>query len=315
MTDAIGGYFGLELAVSQEYHSQALHLNTGRNSLEYILRAKGYNKIYIPFFTCNVLLEPLLRLGIKYDFYHIDENLDPIFDYNKIKETEVFLYTNYFGVKDERVEKLANKKMNLIIDNAQSFFSKRIVNVDTFYSPRKFLGVPDGAYLYTNQKLNENLENDNSYNRFNHLIIRHDSNAESGYTSFLKNDQKLNLQNIKYMSMLTRKILTSVDYISIAEKRKKNYAYLNQSLNNRNYLKIQKPSHQVPMTYPFWSDDKRLKEKLKKNRIFCATYWPNVLDWTTRDQLESRLTKEIIHLPIDQRYGETEMNKILDLIN
>lgn len=39
---AIGGYFELELPYSEEYHKNALRLNTGRNAFEYILRSKKY---------------------------------------------------------------------------------------------------------------------------------------------------------------------------------------------------------------------------------------------------------------------------------
>ena len=72
--DAIGGYFSLELPIHEEYHKYALKLNTGRNCLEYILRCRHYSKVYIPYYTCDVILEPLQKLGIAFDFYHI--NLD-----------------------------------------------------------------------------------------------------------------------------------------------------------------------------------------------------------------------------------------------
>ena len=36
---------------------------------------------------------------------------------------------------------------NVIIDNAQSLFAKPINGVYNVYSPRKFVGVPDGCYV------------------------------------------------------------------------------------------------------------------------------------------------------------------------
>lgn len=45
----IGGYFELELPTFPEYHCEAIALNSGRFCLEYILRCRNYNKIYIPF--------------------------------------------------------------------------------------------------------------------------------------------------------------------------------------------------------------------------------------------------------------------------
>ncbi len=88
---AIGGYFDFELPVGQPYHPDALCLNTGRNALEYILRARNYTKIYIPYFTCEVLLEPLRNLNLAYEFYHINENLEPVFNYNSLGSNDGFL--------------------------------------------------------------------------------------------------------------------------------------------------------------------------------------------------------------------------------
>ena len=64
----IGGYFSMELSRGESYHPHALALNTGRNCLEYILRSRGYCKVYIPYYTCGVVLEPFHKLGIAYKY-------------------------------------------------------------------------------------------------------------------------------------------------------------------------------------------------------------------------------------------------------
>jgi len=71
----------------------------------------------------------------------------------------------------------------------------------------------------------------------------------------------------------------------------------------------------VPMVYPFLALIKGLREKLIENKIFVARYWPNVLDWTTKDDIEYLLACQMQPLPIDQRYGEEEMKKIIEIIN
>ena len=42
---------------------------------------------------------------------------------------------------------------NVIIDNAQAFYSKHQDRAYSFNSARKFFGVPDGAYLFGKAKL------------------------------------------------------------------------------------------------------------------------------------------------------------------
>jgi len=78
--EAIGGYFSLELPLREEYHKGALRLNTGRNCLEYILRSREYKKVYIPYYTCEVILEPFKKTGTEYEYYHINSELELLSD-------------------------------------------------------------------------------------------------------------------------------------------------------------------------------------------------------------------------------------------
>lgn len=308
---AIGGYFGLETNQNEEYHKNSICLNSGRSSLEYILRANLYKKIYIPYYTCDVILQPIKRLGIKYNFYSINKYFEPIFDFNQIRKDEVFLYNNYFGLKDVYIEKLSAKISNLIIDNAQSFFSKPIPNTDTFYSPRKFFGVPDGGYLYSKKNLNSKITKDISYNRFEHLLRRVDVDAENGYGFFQKNEKSMDNSSLLEMSNLTQQLLKSINYQDNADKRKANFNFLHKSLNHLNELDIEVHPCQVPMTYPLLSGGVGLRQKLINSKIFTPMFWKNVLDWAPKSSMEIDFSLRIIHLPIDHRYNLDDMEIIL----
>ena len=225
----------------------------------------------------------------------------------------MFLYTNYFGICDKQAHEINQKCKNLIIDNAQGFYSKPMEGVDTFYSPRKFFGVSDGAYLHTNTKIDEVLERDNSYARFSHHLKRIDCSAEEGYDDFVKNDNSLKNNPIKEMSALTTKLLASIDYNCIAFKRRENFMILHSALANKNKLKFDFNSSCVPLVYPFWGD-KKMRKILVNNRVYTATYWPNIKEWCDEDTLEYKMMNNLIHLPIDQRYGQKEMDFILKLL-
>ena len=311
----IGGYFELELRKGEEYHKEALRLNSGRNAFEYVLRARGYKKVYLPYYTCDVMLEPINKLKLEYEFYHINEQLEPIFNFNHIGEDETFVYTNYFGIKSEVVQKLSNICPNLIIDNSQAFFEKPIAKIDTFYSPRKFLGVPDGAYLYINKSLQIKLSRDKSVTRFSHLIKRIDEGAEAGYLDFKANDRALKGQSIKLMSALTQALLCNIDYNLIIKKRKRNYEFLYKFLRESNELKLPEEHDFVPMVFPYrTAKGNVLKQKLIREGVFVATYWPNVIEWAENKSLEYKIASEMIFLPIDQRYNITEIKKIVKLL-
>src|SRR5690606_8277584 len=107
------------------------------------------------------------------------------------------------------------------------------------------------------------------------------------------------------------KILGSIDYDEVKRKRVENFHYLHKELGNRNLLHIDSLEGSVPMAYPFRTANTEVRSRLLSNRVYCATYWPNVADWCNPGDLEIRLMAEVIPLPIDQRYNIEDMNTIL----
>ena len=315
---AIGGYFEIEeKGIGVFPHKNGILLNTGRNSLEYILRTIPYIEgLILPYYTCEVVLEPINKLNIPYKFYHINKNLEIDEDLS-LPEGWYIIANNYFGIKDSYIKFLAEKyKGQLIIDCAQAFFSPQNIGMKMFYSTRKYVGVPDGGVAYgISDASSDNLGIDDSSERLNHLYIRKEKGAEAGFRIYQENESKLDNQDIRRMSSLTKDILDSIDYEYIKKKRRTNFQYIHNYLKNLNHLSLPSiDSFVCPMVYPFYSSDPTLKKKLINNKIFVATYWPNVFEWCKEDSIEYQLANKIVPIPIDQRYGEKEMNYILKTI-
>lgn len=310
----LGGYFELELRSEEEFHHNAIRLNSGRNALKYVFLVKGFKKIYIPYFTCDAVLEPIKALNIDYEFYRIREDFYPIFDFKKVNYYGAFVYTNYFGLMDEIVRKLSYMKLNLIVDNAQAFFSKPIQDIDTFYSPRKYFGIPDGGYLYTNKKLNIELDYDFSKMRISHLLTRIENGPESGYQEFIANEETFSQMPLLKMSKLTEKLLRSIDYSKVSERRRENYNLLNELIGEYNTLKLASLDKEVPLVYPFLCEKVGIREYLIEKGIFVARYWPNVLEWCDKDSIEYNYALNIVPLPIDQRVGKQDIETLERLI-
>ena len=311
---AIGGYFSLELPSGEPFHKGAVALNTGRNALEYILRVRGYKKVYLPCYACEVLLEPFNKLDIEYSFYHINDNLE-LAEPVMLTEGDALLYINYFGLKQDYVKTLAERYgKRLIVDNTQAFFVRPIEGIDTFYSCRKFFGVADGAYLYCDKRLDAELEQDHSWERMTYLLKRIDVSPEAAYADFRAENVKLRYNPIRQMSSLTHRIMASIDDQAVAKRRRENYQYLEGELKEKNGISLPLTDDAVPMVYPFLTNDPDLRQRLIDNKVFVATYWPNVLDWCTPSDTAYKMTQRILPLPIDQRYGNEDMKRIIELI-
>lgn len=307
----IGGYFELELPSYPEYHSEALALNSGRFCLEYLLRCRNYQKVYVPYFTCDTVIEPIQRLEMEYEFYHIDRKMHLSDDVTP-KENEAIIYTNYWGVQNSYCEHLALKYGNrLILDYTQAFFSKPILGIDTFYSCRKYFGVPDGGYLYTDCIDKIDIPQDESYTRMDSLLKRLDLSPEAGYDDFRKTSSLFHSMPVKQMSKLTKRMMQGIDYGHVAQSRLDNYNQLCKHLAGGRKLN----SGEVPMVYPYESEKGQLlRQHLIENKIFVAKYWPNVDEWAPTGSTETWLANHVLPLPIDQRYGEEDMRFIIERI-
>lgn len=319
--EAIGGYFSLELNEGREWHVNALRLNAGRYALEYILKARRYRKIYIPYYICDSVMEPIKRQNVEYEFYHINEQLEPVQDLEP-KDDEVVLYVNYFGLKNRYADTFCYAYPNTILDQTQAFYSERgnkyedkTKQCDTFYSCRKYFGVSDGAYLYTDCLLDEELPMDESFERMAFLTKRIDRSPQEGYNDFQVNDKLLSIVGLHRMSRLTEAIMQGIDYTGKANRRIFNFRMLDNALRDTNRFKWNMDYGTVPLVYPYYVEDGvRLRQYLINHQVFCACYWPNVLGWCKSNALEYQFAENIVCLPIDQRYGEKDMMVLLDIL-
>lgn len=317
MLKEIGGYFELELPPGDMSQlPPGTLVNSGRNALEYVLRTLGnkVRRVWMPYYTCDVVLEPIRRLNFNYSFYHINSDLE-ITSYPELKGGDYLIVNNYFGIKDRYVYEMADKYGDhLIVDNAQAWYCKPQFGSHFIYSPRKFFGLPDGGVVSCAIDTEIKLPQGFSSDRCNHLLKRIDSDASSGYADFRDNSNQLKEEPLTRMSKLTERLLGAVDFERAKKRRQTNFEYLHSVLAATNRLTLPAMNEfECPMIYPYLTDRLDLRKRLIDNQVYVATYWPNVLEWCHTDSFEYDLTKNMIPLPIDQRYGVDDM-KIIDKI-
>ena len=307
----IGGYFAIESLQNPEYHIGAVALNSARNALRYVIRTHGIHEMYVPYYTCPVVWDAIAAENCKIIPYDIDDTFMPTIQF---PHDAFILYNNYFGICAKNVAELSRTYANLIIDNAQAFYMAKC-GLASFYSPRKFFGLPDGGLLICEKQLNGQLETDVSYDRCMHLLKRIDLGANAGYRDFRSNDESLIEQPIKKMSKLTSLLMGNIDYEHAKQQRLKNFAFLHAALKDKNELNIDLTADDVPMVYPFKTTDTGLRARLIENKIFVAKYWPSEKNGCMKSPVAQTLADTITALPIDQRYDKSDMQRILEVIN
>lgn len=322
MDKPIGGYFGWEFHRSDGHFPQdhGLLVNSGHHGLQFILQQLSpVKRVYIPYFTCESVLTTLNVLNFPIQFYHINEQLE-IADSICLAEDEYLIYTNYYGIKDAYATSLVNMYGGqLIIDNAQALFAKPVEGCYQFYSPRKFVACPDGGMVVPNMGDSSALEQSNSYDKCLSLLQRADGDISAGHASFKAVCRQLAEDRLMLMSQLTESLLRSKDYARVQQIRRTNFYYLHSHLQDKNLLSSlldakKQQTFECPLIYPFYAKDPSLRQKLIEEKIFVAQYWPNVLEWCNPRDTEYELTTHIIAIPIDQRYGIEDMDRIKNII-
>jgi len=307
----IGGYFEFEHFSGDEYHPMAVRLNSGRNCLEYLAKAKNLKKIYLPYYLCNSIKDTCSRINLGIEYYHVNNHFEPTLE-TKVGCNEAVFLVNYYGMlTNEDILILKEKYRNVIADFTHSFFQMPTESIDTIYSCRKFFGVPDGAYLYTDASLKEELETEVSSNRLTHLIGRFEGYASDYYIEFTKAERVIKEQPLRYMSAFTQNILRGIDYKAAMDRRIRNFEYLNEKLQYLNEFEIDMKN--VPFAYPFYTlRAQEMRSKLILRKIYIPMLWADTLSSKGVGQTEKEYVENILPLPVDQRYGEEEMTRIIN---
>ena len=311
MLKEIGGYLELEKYSLPMLHEGALALNSGRGCIAYLLEQKGINKLALPRFNCDVVRDTCLEKGAALRCYSVDSRFMP--EEVELEADEWMYIVNFYGqLSREVLEAFAAKYPRLIIDNAQAYFAPPVKGADTLYTCRKFFGVPDGAFLYTDAP-EKDLPQDKSHDRMDFVLGRFEFSSSEFYARSAENNELFSHIPVMRMSKLTENLLHAIDYEQVKAVRYENCRLLHRELAAFNMLEVQ-PAEGA-FAYPLMlKNGAEIRKKLIEKRIFVPTLWPNVLSEQPENSLEYQFAENILPLPCDQRYGAEEMLYIAEEI-
>ncbi len=298
-------------------------LFNGRSGIKLVLDSLKPKNIWLPSYLCPTILTAVDPEVSNIHFYSINDCLQvQNFDFlNEVKRGDIFLFIDYFGFPFSRnlQQELRQKKVILFQDCSQALFYVWLEPISDFclYSPRKFLGVPDGGilkissdYQIDTQKLEDPPE-DVFMQLFWAIVKRHnfDINGEpNDWNEFFISGEEGLTPCYSRMSHLSRCLLrNSFDYEAISHIRRNNYQTLLDKLGE--FALFQDlPDDVVPLGFPIKIENRnQLQRELFNANIFPPIHW-NINGVVPNHFNKSHLLSQtIMTLPCDQRYGEEEM--------
>ncbi len=317
----IGSFIELQFPPKAEYYrgdKNIARLNSGRAGIYHAFRCTGCHAIWLPFYQCDTVRKFLQRKKVNIKYYHIDENFNPT-DLAPHKD-EAVLLVNYYGIMSySRLRCLAKKYSHVIVDNSQGFFTQPLGDCYNVYSCRKFVGVPDGAYVIGEGAERYVGEYEQCYSSDTALFLlqRIEYGCEGkAYESRKLNEDRIDMEDIMKMSKLTNTILCGTDYDAIKAKRRANFDFVCEKLKHINGMdpRMYYDDSCVPMVYPLVVEDDNLIIRLQEKKHFQGHWWSYLLDEMNEGDFEYWLSRYIIPITIDQRYTKADLSELCSQI-
>lgn len=319
MPDAIGGYFELELRKGQTPYPQASAFNSARAAFRALVQARAPRRIHLPYYICNVLEQALQGLEVELCRYGLDADLS-LAAPPGLTSDEALLYVDYFGLKGDYVRQVLAPRYGyqLIVDNSQALFSDALPDIATIYSPRKFVGVADGGWLVNGPAVLPTPPQGTSLDRFGALLGRLEQAAEHHYVDYQANEASLTRQGVMAMSTSTARVLDSIDYAQVKERRGNNLNVLRQHLDTFNSFRYWPDAIVPALCYPLLLDSASaagsLRQHLLEQAIYVPCYWRELIDNPATPPMERHLAECLLPLPLDQRYDAKDMQRLADAV-
>lgn len=321
-------------------------LSTGRSAIEFAIRAIEERKpdlkkvAVLPSFTCDTVFEPFLKLGYEVYYYPVERDLtttsDSILETAFHYDASIVLFHRYFGFNtlDRQVDRMCGIMRGLgkytIEDCTQCLYSD-IPRADSDYtvaSIRKWTGTPDGGFIVSHHSwLNnkptsydvelEKTKVDASYAKYRFLIERQGDKGEM-LAMYRKAEDILDNQTEIYaISEMSVMVQASLNKEELVSKRRENFEFLSNKLTSH----IKPVFHlgrnkEVPLYFPVLVADRAsLQKHLVNNAIYAPVVWPKDDKQLTQCEGAENAYDHLLCIPIDQRYGEDDMYRIVRVIN
>lgn len=318
----IGGYFGLDLPDYGDLYPDAIKFQSARAAIRAVLGCNGIAHVMMPAYICDSIIKSAVDARVEVETYDLDESLYPKNLPHILPDRCVVIYVNYFGLCQQNISRLLKEIPNdrLIIDNSHALFGPHTDALATIYSPRKFVGLPDGGLLIASPslKIAPPMEEDQgSFERMRYLLVRAAYSAREGYADFDKARNSLRDLPPLVMSRLTKRLMRSIRWDQVSGRRRENYAGMARMLDAINEMRWTLGESDVPLCYPLTlmkCDIRRIKDELAALNVFTATYWPDALPRIKPNTIEAALVYKTLFLPIDQRLEPAHVEAVSKLV-
>jgi len=307
---------------------QVLLLCNARCGMRVLTERLQPSKVWVPSYLCGPMLEGFK--GTQVRFYGVNDSLQCRSRawMDDIGDADIFFYIDYFGFPfDGDVIAAARARGAWIVEDAcQALFSRFVGAESDFhlFSPRKFLGVPDGGILVASADGDMGGLDlvDPPAEWWDHALSaslqrrEFDADGQSRDWFALYQQSESESPVGRYgMSELTRGLLErGGDRAEAAGRRRSNYQCLLDELGDMALFPVL-PDSVVPLGFPVSVADRdRIRKELFAQDVYPPVHWDIGGCVPAEYEKSHQLSQTIMTLPCDQRYDADDMRRVASCI-
>lgn len=325
----IGSEFWKEYGTTDtENTDKKVYLLSGRTALRFIIedirRNKSAEKVLMPSYCCESMIEPFVSLGIEVEFYQVSsEGIDYPYDNDAdiVFLIDFFGYENAENVAVAKCEKQAGKI--IIYDATHKLDGNKKVQENADYS---FCSYRKWFYCNYAEAVNHNgtFEEKKFLTNKEYIALRNEAaDAKKKYMEGSAIDKEIFLKKFGVAEEKLDKDYAGyagekVDFDSerIISSRRKNAAYLIEELKKIPQIKLWREKvdkNDTPLFVPVLVEESvrnDLRRKLIDEKIYCPVHWP-LSEYHTKT---GKLYDMELSLVCDQRYDISDMQRMVKVI-
>jgi dTDP-4-amino-4,6-dideoxygalactose transaminase len=309
---------------------KSLCLVNARSGIALLIDLLSPAHLWVPSYLCEAILKAVNRSKTSLQFYKVNYDLAMATQawIEDVQPGDLVLLIDYFGFLHDSFSAIELKERGawFLEDACQALLTEGVGQYADFvmYSPRKFLGVPDGGVLVFNGTKDIGQVDLASVptkwwlKSLSAAVMRREFDICGGKRSWFKMFKQAEKESPigpYAMSELSRALLRSVfDYSAIADRRVKNYKILLEELCHI-ALFPELPGHVVPLGFPIRIRNRdQLREVLFEHDIYPPLHWE--IKGVVPDEFKDshKLAGHIMTLPCDQRYDAEDMHRMARLV-
>jgi dTDP-4-amino-4,6-dideoxygalactose transaminase len=294
---------------------------SARAALAALLRSRGVRRAWLPAYVCPAVAEGVAAAGATPCFYRVSQRLEV--DLANVRRDarsgDAIVGVAYFGRAYEAVfTDLRQRRDDLvwIDDRAQALDGSAAVGSDAaIYSPRKLVGVADGGLLFSSAAVAEPAlaARDHWAPEDARALDPAGAAPETWYGLFQAREASVSAAP----NAMSRRSWTALEGMAakpLADARRRNWRWLAERLGAYALWRDLEPSF-TPLAFPIVVPDAaRAVTALAAERVWAPRHWPTLPSPASDFAEAHALSRRMVSLPCDQRYGEADMDRVADAV-